>query len=50
MIVGTNLIPKGFSAFCLWPFIFVRPEHRSDSSLIAHELVHYQEQAWIPWV
>ena len=52
MIVGTNLIPKGFSAFCLWPFIFVRPEHRSDSSLIAHERVHYQEQAWITplWV
>ena len=52
MIVGTNLIPQGFSAFCLWPFIFVKPEHRSDSALIAHELVHYQEQAWITplWV
>lgn len=47
MIVCTNLIPKGFSAVSLWPFIFVRPEHRSDYALIEHELVHYREQAWI---
>ena len=47
MIVSTNLIFKGFSAFSLWPFIFVRPEHRNDTALIEHELVHYREQAWI---
>ena len=47
MIVSTNLIPKGFSACSLWPFIFVRPEQRSDIALIEHELVHYREQAWI---
>ena len=52
MIVGTNLIPKGFSAFSCWPFIFVRPEQCSDTALIEHELVHYREQAWITpfWV
>ena len=52
MIVSTNLTPKGFSAVSLWPFIFVRPEHRSDIALIEHELVHYREQAWITpvWV
>ena len=52
MIVCTNLIPRGFSACSLWPFIFVRPEHCSDSALIEHELVHYKEQAWITpvWV
>ena len=52
MIICTNLIPKGFSACSLWPFIFVRPEHRSDIALIEHELVHYREQAWITpvWV
>ena len=52
MIVSTNLIPKGFSACSLWPFIFVRPEHRNDTALIEHELVHYEEQAWITpvWV
>lgn len=52
MIISTHLIPKGFSACCLWPFIFVRPEHRNDTALIEHELVHYREQAWITplWV
>ena len=30
----------------------MRPEYRSDFSLIEHELVHYREQAWITplWV
>ena len=52
MIVSTNLIPKGFSAVSLWPIIFVRPEHRNDTALIEHELVHYKEQTWITpvWV
>ena len=47
MIVCTNLVPKGFSACALWPLILVRPEHRNDTALIEHELVHYREQAWI---
>jgi hypothetical protein len=47
MIVCTHLIPRGFSACSLWPFIFVRPEHAGDIALIEHELVHYREQAWI---
>ena len=52
MFISTNLISRGFSAFCLWPFIFVRPEHCNDNALIEHELVHYREQAWITpvWV
>lgn len=52
MIITTHFIPKGFSACALWPFILVRPEHRKDVALIAHELVHYREQAWITpiWV
>ncbi|NDP63462.1 hypothetical protein [Polaromonas sp.] len=52
MVVSTNLIPKSFSACCLWPFIFVRPEQSSNNALIEHELVHYREQAWITpvWV
>ena len=52
MIVCTNLIPEGFSAVSLWPFILVRPEHRNNTALIEHELVHYREQAWITpvWV
>lgn len=47
MIISTHLVPKGFSACSLWPFILVRPEHRNDIGVIEHELVHYREQAWI---
>lgn len=43
MIVSTRMIPKGFCAFSLWPFIFVRLQNRSDLNLIEHELVHYRE-------
>ena len=52
MIVSTHLIPKGFAACSLWPFILVRPEQRGNVALIEHELVHYREQAWITpvWV
>jgi hypothetical protein len=52
MIVSTRLIPQSFSACSLWPFVFVRPEHRSDTALLEHELVHFREQAWITpiWV
>ena len=47
MIISTHLVPRGFSACSLWPFILVRPEHRNDIGVIEHELVHYREQAWI---
>jgi len=47
VIVKTKLIPKGFQAMSLWPFIFVLPEHSSNTGLIEHELVHYREQAWV---
>ena len=47
MIIATNLVPRGFSACCVWPFILVRPERRSDTALLEHEMVHYREQAWI---
>ena len=47
MIACTNLIPRGFSAASLWPIILVRPEFRSETALIEHEMVHYREQAWI---
>ncbi|NQW94046.1 MAG: hypothetical protein HQ446_08440 [Polaromonas sp.] len=52
MIIQTRLIPKGFAAMTLWPFILVRPEQRYNMPLIEHELVHYREQAWITpvWV
>ena len=46
MILKTTLIPKGYQAMSLWPFILVLPEFSSDKGLIEHEMVHYKEQAW----
>lgn len=46
MIIYTNhLIPQGFAAITLWPFILIRPEFRGDEGLKAHEEVHWQ-QVW----
>lgn len=53
MIIKTKWIFKGFAAFTVYPFIFVRPEKAEDTALIAHELVHYQEQRKslvLPWL
>jgi len=53
MLVRTHLIPGGFDAFTVWPFIFVRPGMESNAGLIAHETVHLKEQraAWVlPWL
>lgn len=47
MIVALSLFPPGFAAVTCWPFIFVDPARVTDEALIAHERVHYEEQAWI---
>lgn len=45
MIIYTRLlVPKGFDAITVWPFIFMR---QADPALREHELVHYREQAWV---
>ena len=46
MILRTDLIPQPYAAFSAFPFIFVRPNSVNDQALIAHEMVHYREQAW----
>jgi hypothetical protein len=46
VIIYTNfLIPTGFAAITLWPFILIRPEYKGNEGLKAHEEVHWQ-QAW----
>ena len=47
MIITTTLVREPYGAVTVWPFIFVLPSYRSDAALIAHEMVHYREQAWI---
>jgi hypothetical protein len=50
MIVSTRVVPRGFDAITIWPLILIRPEQRSDTGLITHEMTHYRAQAWItPW-
>lgn len=44
MLIKTKYIPKGFQAFTVYPFIFIKPEAAEDKALIAHETVHYLEQ------
>lgn len=53
MIIETNLIKKGFGAFTVYPFIFIRPDQVDNHGLVTHETVHYLEQkkSWvIPWL
>jgi hypothetical protein len=45
IIQAPFLVPKPFSGFSAWPFIIVKD--KADKVLIAHEMVHYKEQAWI---
>ena len=47
MILYTRLVPKPFAGITLWPLILIRPEYRGDETLLAHEMVHYREQAWL---
>jgi len=44
IIYSKWLVPKGFDAITVWPFIFM---DRPDPALLQHEMVHYKEQAWI---
>lgn len=46
MIISTNLVPRGFDAITIWPFILIRPG-RESAGLIAHESVHYRDMAWL---
>lgn len=47
MLIQTNLILQPYDAVTVWPFIFIRPECKNDTALIAHEMVHYRSMAWL---
>lgn len=53
MIVQVPRVFKKFDALTVYPFIFIRPSQRHNIGLLAHEMVHYNEQkaAWVvPWL
>jgi hypothetical protein len=40
VIVYTNLMPARFAGYTIGPVILIRPSHKDDTGLIAHERVH----------
>jgi len=46
------LLMKGYTAVCVWPFIFIRPKtdipERKD--IINHELIHARQQLEMLWL
>lgn len=45
IVVLKYLVPKGYNAIVLFPFIFVRSsKERSDKILVNHERIHLQQQ------
>lgn len=45
IITSKLLVPKGFLAITIWPFIFVRHEGLKEiDSLINHERIHLKQQ------
>jgi hypothetical protein len=48
IIFISKIIPKGFAAITLGFIILIRPQHRGDSGLIAHERVHVRQwrESW----
>ena len=47
MIIKSNIVTAPYWAFTAWPFIVVLPKYADEPGIIAHEMVHYKEQAWI---
>jgi len=45
IIITDKLVPKGFGAITIGPFIFIREKHSANDGLIAHER-HHQKQQW----
>ena len=46
IIVSKYLIPKGYAALTVFPFVFLREEKmKSNSTLLNHEKIHLRQQA-----
>ncbi len=45
VIVSKTIVPKGFGAITLFPFIFVRDERQANNKrMINHERIHLRQQ------
>ena len=45
VIASKYLIPKGYDAITLYPFIFVRDKQLASTTLLNHERIHLRQQA-----
>lgn len=43
IIYSDRLVPKGFGAITIGSIIFMRPKHKGDEGLLAHEMVHVRQ-------
>lgn len=43
MVIYTDLMPARFSGYNLGPITLIRPSHRNNAALHAHEEVHRQQ-------
>lgn len=45
IITNKNIVPRGYSAITIYPFIFMRSDkQRSNEVLINHEKIHLRQQ------
>jgi len=46
IIVSKYLVPKGYAALTVFPFVFLREEKmKSNTTLLNHEKIHLRQQA-----
>ncbi|RZJ75818.1 MAG: hypothetical protein EOO45_04385 [Flavobacterium sp.] len=46
LIASKYLVPKGYTAIALFPFVFIRYEHLKENAvMLNHERIHLRQQA-----
>ncbi len=43
-IIVSRLVPKGYAAITIFPFILVRKKYRNNKKIINHECIHIKQQ------
>ena len=42
--VRTSIIPKGYCAMAIWPFLLISKKHHLTINLLKHELTHFKQE------
>ena len=43
-IIRTNLIPQGYVAMAIWPFLLIRKNYLLNDRIFRHERIHHEQQ------